>query len=175
MAERVGFEPTLPFRVNTLSKRAPSATRPSLPDQSAARRSAAGRDLWESIAGVFQWQRKRRDQLLFDSMVWSTQTARPTLRISGPVASPPMPERSTCDPLSSRTVCLRQRREATAPNEDLCVGPGLQPNSRNERRVQDRICRFFAPRMPVVDLIKRHERHFLLGSKHRRPTRCCLR
>ena len=31
MAERVGFEPTLPFRVNTLSKRAPSATRPSLP------------------------------------------------------------------------------------------------------------------------------------------------
>ena len=30
MAERVGFEPTLPFRVNTLSKRAPSAPRPSL-------------------------------------------------------------------------------------------------------------------------------------------------
>src|ERR1700722_6787073 len=31
MAERVGFEPTLPVRGNTLSKRAPSATRPSLP------------------------------------------------------------------------------------------------------------------------------------------------
>ncbi len=30
LAERVGFEPTLPIRVNTLSKRAPSATRPSL-------------------------------------------------------------------------------------------------------------------------------------------------
>src|SRR5439155_5671057 len=30
MAERVGFEPTLPFRVNTLSKLAPSPTRPSL-------------------------------------------------------------------------------------------------------------------------------------------------
>src|SRR6185437_13381168 len=30
VAERVGFEPTLPVRVNTLSKRAPSATRPSL-------------------------------------------------------------------------------------------------------------------------------------------------
>src|ERR1700674_2343272 len=30
MAEREGFEPPLPFRVNTLSKRAPSATRPSL-------------------------------------------------------------------------------------------------------------------------------------------------
>ena len=30
LAERVGFEPTLPFRVNTLSKRAPLATRPSL-------------------------------------------------------------------------------------------------------------------------------------------------
>ena len=30
MAERQGFEPWLPFRVNTLSKRAPSATRPSL-------------------------------------------------------------------------------------------------------------------------------------------------
>ncbi len=30
MAERVGFEPTLRFPVNTLSKRAPSATRPPL-------------------------------------------------------------------------------------------------------------------------------------------------
>jgi hypothetical protein len=30
LAERVGFEPTLPVKVNTLSKRAPSATRPSL-------------------------------------------------------------------------------------------------------------------------------------------------
>ena len=30
MAERVGFEPTLEFPLNTLSKRAPSATRPSL-------------------------------------------------------------------------------------------------------------------------------------------------
>src|SRR5271166_1284959 len=38
LAERVGFEPTLPFRVNTLSKRAPSATRPSL------RREAFGRN-----------------------------------------------------------------------------------------------------------------------------------
>jgi hypothetical protein len=36
MAERVGFEPTLPFRVNTLSKRAPSATRPSLRQVAAA-------------------------------------------------------------------------------------------------------------------------------------------
>ena len=32
MAERVGFEPTLELPLNTLSKRAPSATRPSLPD-----------------------------------------------------------------------------------------------------------------------------------------------
>jgi hypothetical protein len=30
MAERVGFEPTLEFPLNTLSKRAPSTTRPSL-------------------------------------------------------------------------------------------------------------------------------------------------
>ena len=30
LAERVGFEPTLEFPLNTLSKRAPSATRPSL-------------------------------------------------------------------------------------------------------------------------------------------------
>ena len=30
MAERVGFEPTVPFRVHTLSKRAPSTTRTSL-------------------------------------------------------------------------------------------------------------------------------------------------
>ena len=30
MAERQGFEPWVPFRVHTLSKRAPSTTRPSL-------------------------------------------------------------------------------------------------------------------------------------------------
>src|SRR5262249_20195290 len=30
VAERVGFEPTIPVKVYTLSKRAPSATRPSL-------------------------------------------------------------------------------------------------------------------------------------------------
>src|SRR3984957_11953698 len=42
LAERVGFEPTLPFRVNTLSKRAPSATRPSL-----RRRSVGGNELTE--------------------------------------------------------------------------------------------------------------------------------
>jgi hypothetical protein len=30
LAERVGFEPTLEFPLNTLSKRAPSTTRPSL-------------------------------------------------------------------------------------------------------------------------------------------------
>ena len=33
MAERAGFEPALEFPLNTLSKRAPSATRPSLPNQ----------------------------------------------------------------------------------------------------------------------------------------------
>jgi hypothetical protein len=32
MAERVGFEPTLELPLNTLSKRAPSTTRPSLRD-----------------------------------------------------------------------------------------------------------------------------------------------
>jgi hypothetical protein len=30
MAERVGFEPTVEFPLHTLSKRAPSASRPSL-------------------------------------------------------------------------------------------------------------------------------------------------
>jgi hypothetical protein len=38
MAERVGFEPTLEFPLNTLSKRAPSATRPSLRALVGARR-----------------------------------------------------------------------------------------------------------------------------------------
>src|ERR1700678_1155978 len=52
LAERVGFEPTLPFRVNTLSKRAPSATRPSL-------RRKSGRKLlwnnWAELAVVPTW------------------------------------------------------------------------------------------------------------------------
>src|SRR5260370_7633778 len=36
MAERVGFEPTLEFPLNTISKRAPSTTRPSLRDAGAS-------------------------------------------------------------------------------------------------------------------------------------------
>ena len=40
MAERVGFEPTIRFPVYTLSKRAPSATRPSL--QAPARAQYSG-------------------------------------------------------------------------------------------------------------------------------------
>src|SRR5437867_7040131 len=59
VAERVGFEPTLEFPLNTLSKRAPSATRSSLraasgatregdpprsfPDELCARQAATGR------------------------------------------------------------------------------------------------------------------------------------
>ena len=39
MAERVGFEPTLEFPLNTLSKRAPSTTRPSLPWEHCNRRA----------------------------------------------------------------------------------------------------------------------------------------
>ena len=45
LAERVGFEPTLEFPLNTLSKRAPSATRPPLrlgPDE--FRMERAGRN-----------------------------------------------------------------------------------------------------------------------------------
>src|SRR5271165_2305254 len=41
LAERVGFEPTLEFPLNTLSKRAPSATRPSL-----------RRESWEGTAAT---------------------------------------------------------------------------------------------------------------------------
>ena len=50
MAERVGFEPTLPVRVNTLSKRAPSATRPSL--QRLIRIASAGMVDEESAGAV---------------------------------------------------------------------------------------------------------------------------
>ena len=47
MAERVGFEPTLEFPLNTLSKRAPSATRPSL------RRESDGRNYLNTL-----WSRR---------------------------------------------------------------------------------------------------------------------
>jgi hypothetical protein len=42
LAERVGFEPTLEFPLNTLSKRAPSATRPSLRRYQEAAAGCAG-------------------------------------------------------------------------------------------------------------------------------------
>jgi transketolase len=41
LAERVGFEPTLELPLNTLSKRAPSATRPSLRGATQERATAA--------------------------------------------------------------------------------------------------------------------------------------
>ena len=41
LAERVGFEPTVEFPLHTLSKRAPSATRPSLPSTRFARSGQA--------------------------------------------------------------------------------------------------------------------------------------
>ena len=73
MAERVGFEPTLPFRVNTLSKRAPSATRPSLPRRIC--RSPAR--WWEATAGVSRSAAEIcRDQVPFDSMARTAETAR---------------------------------------------------------------------------------------------------
>src|SRR4051794_40438824 len=43
MAEGVGFEPTIRLPVYTLSKRAPSATRPSLRDARGRERPALGR------------------------------------------------------------------------------------------------------------------------------------
>src|SRR6266487_2890681 len=46
MAERVGFEPTLEFPLNTLSKRAPSATRPSL------RRESFGKEPLNAKRGI---------------------------------------------------------------------------------------------------------------------------
>src|SRR5213592_4885251 len=44
MAEGVGFEPTIRFPVYTLSKRAPSATRPSLRDRSGQYSRVSGAD-----------------------------------------------------------------------------------------------------------------------------------
>ena len=43
LAERVGFEPTIPVKVYTLSKRAPSATRPSLRRRMGQSRSQPGK------------------------------------------------------------------------------------------------------------------------------------
>ncbi len=74
MAERVGFEPTLEFPLNTLSKRAPSATRPSLP-QSVVRNGAPGNFAHRADLGP-----------LFDCMARSAKTATihsKTKKISG--------------------------------------------------------------------------------------------
>jgi hypothetical protein len=42
MAEREGFEPSVPFRAHTLSKRAPSATRTSLHERGCKSRKIMG-------------------------------------------------------------------------------------------------------------------------------------
>ena len=60
VAERVGFEPTLPFRVNTLSKRAPSATRPSLL-RWVCLCGSVGRDAQTSAPRFYGSQRENRN------------------------------------------------------------------------------------------------------------------
>src|SRR5256885_5469101 len=70
LAERVGFEPTLPFRVNTLSKRAPSATRPSLPVQDCVNNQKL---TWEAAADVF-------DEPRTASILWSSAGKRNSRR-----------------------------------------------------------------------------------------------
>src|SRR6202158_2515926 len=78
MAERVGFEPTLPFRVNTLSKRAPSATRPSL-----RRESVGARLFTEASPFRFESGAHRGSYVRFNSMgeVVETATCRERVNI----------------------------------------------------------------------------------------------
>src|SRR5208282_3623591 len=70
LAERVGFEPTLEFPLNTLSKRAPSATRPSLRLESVEgttlKKHSPSRQSWRSTARwVFSilWGKPSKPQL----------------------------------------------------------------------------------------------------------------
>src|ERR1039458_8974616 len=70
LAERVGFEPTLPFRVNTLSKRAPSATRPSL-----RRESVGGTNLTEVSHSPANPGDRASLYVLFNSMGEVVETA----------------------------------------------------------------------------------------------------
>src|SRR6266496_1639488 len=84
MAERVGFEPTLPFRVNTLSKRAPSATRPSLRRESDGRNDSCG-----SLRSAAKSQRSHDYIVLFNSM---GQVVEPQLERKSATGSDPSQE-----------------------------------------------------------------------------------
>src|ERR1700690_2453951 len=62
MAERQGFEPWVPFRVHTLSKRAPSATRPSLRWECALQKPLGKGHIHCSVSSTDAWSggRERR-------------------------------------------------------------------------------------------------------------------
>src|SRR6202158_4404823 len=78
LAEREGFEPPLPFRVNTLSKRAPSATRPSL------RRESVGERLFTEASPLrFESGESSGSYVRFNSMgeVVETATCRERVNI----------------------------------------------------------------------------------------------
>jgi hypothetical protein len=67
MAERVGFEPTLEFPLNTLSKRAPSATRPSLRRDNGLRHISPRKKSYACALGIvtrFEQFIKHRQYLL---------------------------------------------------------------------------------------------------------------
>jgi hypothetical protein len=74
LAERVGFEPTIRFPVYTLSKRAPSATRPPLRARRAQYNDGPRRDNprgTDQFSGCGRPRRQRRNFLRFASLISS--------------------------------------------------------------------------------------------------------
>ena|SRR5271166_2527048 len=96
MAERQGFEPWIPFRVYTLSKRAPSATRPSLRWENVLQKHSLAAVC--DLKGVCQGTLSRRS-----SIVTYWQTA-----LRGRTTSDPGPATKNSGPyLSSFSCCAR--------------------------------------------------------------------
>src|ERR1700677_1590824 len=148
LAERVGFEPTLPFRVNTLSKRAPSATRPSLPRRICRRLRLGGK-----LPQEFLDRRRTRPAIKLTLILWP---------------APPKPQGA-----NSEFISRNHHPEAVKPAAKLKL-----PTHRCTCPTVITARRFVASAAlsgSVVNLIFLHERYRFLGSEYRSATRNLLR
>ncbi len=124
MAERVGFEPTLEFPLNTLSKRAPSATRPSL-----RRRMQRERDFCASVSEWISPSVSREDRTIHRPRSFPRPRARATLLHSMAAIAEP----------ATRRAGSRNRR-STLDKEDETRNHGA---SREDCKWTDRSGKFF--------------------------------
>lgn len=109
----MGFEPTLPFRVNTLSKRAPSATRPSL-----LMGLAAGSEAQNALTSALRFYGSQRENCNFTICRVGTQFKLSHYHLPESICQRISCPDSICQKMSAKTI-YRKRKGALLLAADI--------------------------------------------------------